>query len=99
MGYNPFKREPRFSGCGESCFWELNMLLRHNHPTVKKFTEIILTQQKPMIDYKGNPLLDFTVANFLDRFSFKNSKKKDSVGMKNLRAKGKIRMSKLESAL
>jgi len=43
--------------------------------------------------------MDFTVANFLDRFSFKNAKKKDSVGMKSLRAKGKVRMSRLEAAL
>ncbi|EAS06945.2 CBF/Mak21 family protein (macronuclear) [Tetrahymena thermophila SB210] len=99
MGYDAFKREPRFTGCNESCLWELTVLINHNHPTVKKFTEILLSQQKPNIEYKGNPLLDFTVANFLDRFSFKNAKKKESVGMKNLKQKGKIRMSKLESAL
>lgn len=43
LGYDPYKREPKFSGCGESCFWELSTLMKHNHPTVKKFSEILLT--------------------------------------------------------
>ncbi|EGR27397.1 hypothetical protein IMG5_196670 [Ichthyophthirius multifiliis] len=96
--YDPFKREPKYSKCENSCLWELYVLLRHSHPTIRRFTEILL-QQNQQIEYKGNPLLDFTTANFLDRFSFKNAKKKESSGLKNLKAKGKIRMSKLEQAL
>jgi hypothetical protein len=52
------------------------------------------------INYKGNPLLDFSLMNFLDRFSFKNAKtKKESAGFEKLLKKGKIRMSRFEKML
>jgi hypothetical protein len=59
----------------------------------------ILNGQFSQLDYKGNPLLDFSLANFLDRLSFKKAKKKESAGILALKQKGKIRMSKIEDEL
>lgn len=57
----------------------MNILAKHNHPTVNKFANDLLSGKD--IIYKSNPLIDFTLANFLDRFSFKKSKKKETKGL------------------
>jgi len=58
-----------------------------------------LKENYNVLDYKGNPLLDFSLSNFLDRFSLKKAKKRETSGVLSLKAKGKIRMSKLEEEL
>ena len=100
--YDPFKRDPLFSNADQTCLWELIGLLNHYHPYVKKYAEALIDdiqKTNPIIDYNGNPLLDFNLANFLDRLTFKQSKKKDSSGIKSLINKNKLRMSKIKDPL
>jgi len=70
--YDPLKRDPLFSRARSSALWELSLLLHHFHPSVVKFARSIL--EGHAIDYQGDPLKDFTVTNFLDRFVYKNPK-------------------------
>jgi ribosome biogenesis protein MAK21 len=66
------KVEPKYAHAESSCLWELASLARHCHPTVCLWAETILGGKA--IDYAGDPLLDFGLANFLDRVSYKNPK-------------------------
>lgn len=54
---------------------ELLLLCQHFHPTVQVFAESVLNQKK--ISYYGDPLKDFSLAHFLERFVFKNPKKNE----------------------
>lgn len=49
--------------------WEIALTLNHYHPTVSKFSSTLNE-----IDYRGDPLRDFALAPFLDKFAFKNPK-------------------------
>lgn len=71
--YDPFKRAAAFCGAEFSLYYELSLMSRNFHPTVQVFVENILKSHK--IDYFGDPLKDFSVSHFLERFSFKNPKK------------------------
>jgi len=70
--YDYTARNPRFSGGEHAILAELIPLSRHYHPTVATFASRILSGKS--IYYDGNPLADFTLLHFLDRFSFKNPK-------------------------
>ncbi|CAG5059919.1 unnamed protein product [Parnassius apollo] len=72
--YNPYARNPTFAGAACSAYFELLPLSRHFHPTVKLFAEKLLREQ--IIQYSGDPLKDFAGIRFLDRFVFKNPKKR-----------------------
>jgi ribosome biogenesis protein MAK21 len=76
-GYDPQKRNPSYASASSSCLWELNLLSSHYHPSVSQFATSLL---KPphSIEYRGDPLQDFTLSAFLDRFSYRNPKKKDA---------------------
>ena len=54
--------------------YELTLLQIHFHPTIQKWAK-----ELGSIDYKGDPLLDFSIQNFLDRISFKNPKGEERV--------------------
>lgn len=71
--YDPFKRAAAYSGAEFSLFYELMLMSRNFHPTVQVFVENIMKSQK--IKYFGDPLKDFSLSHFLERFSFKNPKK------------------------
>ncbi|XP_050526865.1 CCAAT/enhancer-binding protein zeta [Daktulosphaira vitifoliae] len=71
--YDITARNPRFAGGEHAILSELIPLSRHYHPTVATFASRIIAGKS--IYYDGNPLADFTVLHFLDRFSFKNPKK------------------------
>lgn len=73
--YDPFKRAAAYCGAELSLFYELTLLSRNFHPTVQVFVENILKGHK--IKYFGDPLQDFSLSHFLERFSFKNPKKVD----------------------
>ena len=72
--FDPTKREPRaaFSGGAASTgdLWELSLLAHHFHPSVTKFT----AGSDGGISYKGDPLKDFALQPFLDKFAFRNPK-------------------------
>jgi len=72
--YDISGRNPLFCGAHFSSAWEVHPLLKHYHPSVNRFAESILSDNA--ITYKGDPLQDFTIMRFLDRFMYKNPKKK-----------------------
>lgn len=73
-GYDALARNPSFSGAERSILWELKKLANHYHPSVSQFATTILSGES--ISYGGNPLDDFTLMRFLDRFVYKNPKTK-----------------------
>ncbi|KAJ8270964.1 hypothetical protein GJAV_G00121250 [Gymnothorax javanicus] len=74
--YDPMHRNPLFCGADRSTLWELKKLSAHFHPSVALFAKTIL--QGEFIQYTGDPLQDFTLMRFLDRFVFRNPKQQKS---------------------
>ncbi|XP_071394844.1 CCAAT/enhancer-binding protein zeta [Centroberyx affinis] len=70
--YDPLHRNPLFCGADHTTLWELQRLSLHFHPSVSLFAKTIL--QGGFIEYSGDPLQDFTLIRFLDRFVFRNPK-------------------------
>ncbi|GAA6231719.1 CCAAT/enhancer-binding protein zeta [Lates japonicus] len=70
--YDPLHRNPLFCGADHATLWELQKLTLHFHPSVSLFAKTIL--QGDFIQYSGDPLQDFTLTRFLDRFVFRNPK-------------------------
>lgn len=76
---DPTKREPRGAlvskdevapgADAKAPLWELALSAHHFHPSVVKFTRDLGS-----IDYAGDPLKDFTLSNFLDKFAYRNPK-------------------------
>jgi ribosome biogenesis protein MAK21 len=80
LSFDPSKREPRAAivPCGNNQLdssdvvlplWEICLTSKHFHPSVAKFATSL-----GVIEYSGDPLRDFTLAPFLDKFSYKNPK-------------------------
>ncbi|KAJ8356113.1 hypothetical protein SKAU_G00189070 [Synaphobranchus kaupii] len=76
--YDPLHRNPLFCGADRATLWELKRLSAHFHPSVALFAKTIL--QGEAIKYTGDPLQDFTLIRFLDRFVFRNPKQQKSRG-------------------
>eukprot|EP00559_Dactyliosolen_fragilissimus_P008169 CAMPEP_0184856446 /NCGR_PEP_ID=MMETSP0580-20130426/1633_1 /TAXON_ID=1118495 /ORGANISM="Dactyliosolen fragilissimus" /LENGTH=1104 /DNA_ID=CAMNT_0027351495 /DNA_START=172 /DNA_END=3486 /DNA_ORIENTATION=+ len=57
--------------------WELSLTRNHYHPTVSRFTESMGN-----ISYGGDPLRDFALSPFLDRFAFRNPKSLKNISKK-----------------
>lgn len=74
--YDPYKRSAAYAGADLSLFYELISLSKFFHPTVQVFVENILKHQR--LKYFGDPLKDFSLNHFLERFAFKNPKKVES---------------------
>ncbi|XP_075326920.1 CCAAT/enhancer-binding protein zeta [Odontesthes bonariensis] len=70
--YDPLHRNPLYCGADHTTLWELQRLALHFHPSVSLFAKTIL--QGDSIQYTGDPLQDFTLIRFLDRFVFRNPK-------------------------
>ncbi|KAL1783047.1 CCAAT/enhancer-binding protein zeta [Sigmodon hispidus] len=70
--YDPFSRNPLFCGAENTSLWELRKLSEHFHPSVALFAKTIL--EGNFIQYSGDPLQDFTLIRFLDRFVYRNPK-------------------------
>jgi ribosome biogenesis protein MAK21 len=73
--FDASKREPCAAFDGKAIdlsenLWELCLLIHHFHPSVSKFT----SQSQGNISYAGDPLKDFALAPFLDKFAFRNPK-------------------------
>lgn len=71
--YNPFHRNAAYAGAEYALRTELLQLARHFHPTVQVFAQNLIAA-KP-INFYGDPLRDFCLTQFLERFSFRNPKK------------------------
>ncbi|KAM5164901.1 CCAAT/enhancer-binding protein zeta [Mantella aurantiaca] len=72
--YDPLNRNPIFCGADSTSLWELKKLSVHFHPSVALFAKTILEGNS--IHYTGDPLQDFTLMRFLDRFVYRNPKQK-----------------------
>ena len=75
--YDAMKREPKYSAAETAPLHELVALANHCHPTVRMWAKALLDGQP--IDYSGDPILDFTISNFLDRVSYKDPKSLDKL--------------------
>ncbi|XP_071595251.1 CCAAT/enhancer-binding protein zeta [Heliangelus exortis] len=70
--YDPMHRNPLYCGAESTSLWELKKLSEHFHPSVALFAKTILEGNH--IQYSGDPLQDFTLIRFLDRFVYRNPK-------------------------
>jgi ribosome biogenesis protein MAK21 len=61
---------------GTPPFWEVALLAHHFHPSISKFANDIGD-----IEYGGDPLLDFGLAPFLDKFAYRNPKSRDRLAV------------------
>ncbi|XP_056422944.1 CCAAT/enhancer-binding protein zeta [Hyla sarda] len=72
--YDPMNRNPLFCGADNTSVWEIKKLSEHFHPSVALFAKTILEGNS--VQYTGDPLQDFTLMRFLDRFVYRNPKQK-----------------------
>lgn len=75
--YDPLKREPKYANADSTQLFELASLCTHSHPTVRLWSQSLINGQ--FIDYGGDPLLDFSITNFLDRIAYKDPKSKEKL--------------------
>jgi hypothetical protein len=74
--YDATKRDPCHAHAETTPLWELSMLEEHYHPSVRSFaTSLKSNESDNKIIYSGDPLLDFSTAAFLERFSYRNPSK------------------------
>eukprot|EP00962_Isochrysis_galbana_P011219 scaffold3145_cov101-Isochrysis_galbana.AAC.1 len=72
-GYDWQKRNPLHAGADRTLLWDVHFLTRHFHPSVAQFAANLRDGQP--IEYRGDPLTDFQLGSFLDKFVFKNPKR------------------------
>ncbi|XP_023681643.2 CCAAT/enhancer-binding protein zeta [Paramormyrops kingsleyae] len=92
--YDPLHRNPLFCAADRTTLWELHRLCAHFHPSVALFAHTIL--KGDFIQYTGDPLQDFTLIRFLDRFVFRNPKQqkvRENIDSTVMQAKHKLSMS------
>ncbi|KAL1517383.1 hypothetical protein ABEB36_001152 [Hypothenemus hampei] len=70
--YNPLARNPLYGGGEFLAYTELVCLKHYFHPTVALWAKEVFAGKK--LTYAGDPLKDFTLIRFLDRFVYKNPK-------------------------
>lgn len=71
--YDPSKRDPKYSGAERTSLWEAVSLSAHFHPSVSLFAKTLCKDMKA-VETSGDPLRDFTLIAFLDRFCYKRTK-------------------------
>jgi len=76
--YDALKREPKYAKADTSQLFELAALCLHSHPTVRLWAQSLMNGS-PVEAYSGDPLLDFSISNFLDRIAYKDPKSKDKL--------------------
>ena len=84
--YDSTKRDPQFAQGEYSFLNELYLLEKHYHPSVQRMAKFIIENyNKDIISYNGDPLLDFSLTNFLEKFMLKNPKiKKEKKEIKKI---------------
>ncbi|CAG7730275.1 unnamed protein product [Allacma fusca] len=70
--YDISGRNPAYCGANLTLAFELVSLAEHYHPSVALFAQTLI--DKNFIKYDGNPLRDFAIARFLERFIYRNPK-------------------------
>lgn len=76
--YDPSKKDPRYANADKTAFWEMDILRHYYHPTIRIWVRNLMTGQE--IDYAGDPLQDFSMANFLDKIILKPAKSAEKLG-------------------
>lgn len=71
--YDPMRRDPQYSRAEGSSLWELVALCSHFHPSVSLFANTMCVELKN-VRYDSDPLQDFSMIAFLDKFSYKKAK-------------------------
>ncbi|KAI0233815.1 CCAAT/enhancer-binding protein zeta [Lamellibrachia satsuma] len=71
--YDPLHRNPLYCNADHECVLELRKLTQHYHPSVALFAQSLLKGER--VTYSGDPLQDFTLIHFLNRFVYRNPKK------------------------
>merc|ERR1719203_971795 len=71
------KRDPD----SKDYLWEVTLLQYHYHPSCSKFVNN--TMDTTNTTYQGNPLVDFSLMHFLDKFAYKQPKKQKKSSNKN----------------
>merc|ERR1719247_3956071 len=66
------KRDPAHAAPGK--LWELHTLRTHYHPSCRAWAEKLASSKT--IQYGGDPLVDFGLMRFLDRFAYRNPKQR-----------------------
>ncbi|KAJ0395487.1 hypothetical protein ATCC90586_005116 [Pythium insidiosum] len=74
--YDWQKRNPLFAGAETSCAWEIHHLLCHYHPSVQMFAQQLIANGTKGIEYAGDPLVDFTMHAFFEKFMNKKPRHK-----------------------
>ena len=74
-------RNPLYGCASREPAWEMATLATQFHPSARLFAKSILGSQP--VEYSGDPLQDFTLMRFLDRFVFRNPKKDPGKGRLN----------------
>jgi len=77
--------------------WEISLLAHHFHPSVSKFVNDI-----GKIEYGGDPLQDFGLAPFLDKFAYRNPKSREKLMQQRQQSgsgTGSRRGGKIEASL
>lgn len=75
LKYDATKRNPLFANANVTCAWEMSYFVRHYHPSVQHFARTLLQDR---ISYAGDPLADFTLSAFLEKYLNKKAKLKDA---------------------
>jgi ribosome biogenesis protein MAK21 len=72
------KRNPLFAvaSTGSPSLFELSLLRHHFHPSVQAFAEALVDTPQHAISFSGDPLTEFNLISFLNRFAYKNPKQK-----------------------
>lgn len=83
--YDPRKREPRFAGAERSSLWEATTLCAHYHPSVAMFARSVCKDIKAA-ETTGDPLKDFSLIAFLDRFCYKKAKNRAGKSLYEMRS-------------
>lgn len=75
--YDSRKRDPKFANADKSSLWELIHFNNHFHPTIQMYSQAFIDNKKE--DIVKPDLGLYTLAHFLDRFVYRNSKQKANV--------------------
>lgn len=86
--YDPRKRNPLYANAEKSCAWELHHLVHHYHPSVQMFARQLISNRSTGIQYAGDPLVDFTMHAFFEKFMNKKPRHKVDASSSSQKAKG-----------
>lgn len=69
------KLAPEYSCTATPSMWELCLHMSHFHPSVRAFAASLASEEH-VIAFDGDPTVEFSLSSFLNRFAYKNPKKK-----------------------